>query len=249
MDAAAPAGVPTVSEYWDVVELFCGRCREALRGEFVSLAVVGSLSVGDVVPGWSDIDAVLVAEAPDDRVRGTVKGLVREVTERFPWLATDRGSLFGVILASRREALEGGGEVSFLDRWDLRRHGVVACGEDLRSEVGEPPLDREWVRRHVGWMHQFLVRDGDAPRFWKARNAIAFVLSGARAAILLAGQYAKAKATVAGIFAALHPDRAPLVAGAMEARGRWPEFLRDDAAVDAMFRDAVEFLEWVRALP
>ncbi len=249
MDAAAPAGVPTVSDYWDAVELFCERCRGTLHGEFVSLVVVGSLGVGDVVPGWSDIDAVLVCEAPDDWVRGTVKGLVREVTEEFPWLATDRGSLLGVILASRREAMEGGREVSFLDRWDMRRHGVVACGQDLGPEMGEPPLDREWVHRHVEWMLQFLSRDRDAPRFWKARNAIAFVLSGARAAVLLAGQYAKAKAEVAGIFAALHPDRAPLVARAMEARARWREILSDDAAVDAMFREAVAFLEWVQALP
>ncbi len=240
---------PTLSEYWESVEYFCGLCREALPDAFVSLIVVGSLGAGDAVPGWSDVDAYLVVTEATRGVRETAARLQRRVTERFPAYKTDRGSRFCVFVHPRREVLGGSEDVSFLARWDLKRSGVVACGEDLPALLGDPPLDREWLDRHTAWMIDFLARERDAPSHWRGVNAIGFILSGARVAILKRGEYAKRKDEIARIFARLYPAMAGTLRRAMEDRLRWPEVEGDEAEIDGVYEDATDFLRWVRSLP
>jgi len=246
---AADMGAPSISDYWRSVEDFCRECRTRLKDSFVSLVVVGSLSVGDAIPGWSDVDAYLILESVTDEVRTKVAALVADVTRKFPWYATDRGSRFTVFPVSRGELRLGGPDVSFLSQWDLKRHGVVACGEDVTADLAVPELDRTWLDRNTEWMMQFLARDHDAALEWKARNAIGFVLAGARVAILKGGTYAKAKQEIARAFAQLHPERFSTVGRAMQCRGEWPRILNDPGAIDALYQEATGFLRWVRDLP
>ncbi|OGS51133.1 MAG: hypothetical protein A3K65_02320 [Euryarchaeota archaeon RBG_16_68_12] len=240
---------PSLSEYWESVEYFCALCREALPDVLVSFIVVGSLGAGDAVPGWSDVDAHLVVREATREVRETAARLQRRVTERFPAFQTDRGSRFCVFVHSRREVLEGSEDVSFLAQWDLKRIGVVACGEDLPALLGDPPLDKGWLDRHTEWMIGFLARERDAPSHWKGVNAIGFILSGARVAILKRGEYAKRKDEIAGIFTRLYPERAATLGRAMEDRLRWPEVEGDEAEIDGVYEEATDFLWWVRSLP
>lgn len=237
---------PSISDYWRSVEEFCRECRSRLEDSFVSLVVVGSLSVGDAIAGWSDVDAYLILESVTNEVRARVAALVEEVTRKFPWYATDRGSRFAVFPVARAELRVGGPDVSFLSQWDLKRHGVVACGEDVTAALAVPELDRPWLDRHTAWMLEFL--DHDATPEWKARNSIGFVLAGARVAILKGGAYAKAKQEIAEAFARLYPDRSLAVLSAMRYRREWPRILDEPDTVDAFYEDASEFLRWVRDL-
>jgi len=240
---------PILADYWKSVEWFCGACRKALRDAFVSYIVVGSLSVGDAVPGWSDVDGFLVVRDAAEHVRVAVARLTLEAARRFPFLASDRGSRFSAIVASREEVLHGGGEVSFLDRWDIKRHGIVACGEDLPTMVDEPALDRGWLDRHLDWMTAFLAKEREAPARWVAVNSIGFVLSGARVAVLKRGMYAKCKDELAAAFTRLYPERSPILERAMQARRKWPVILERPGEIAALYEEATDFLQWVRSLP
>ncbi len=239
----------SASDYWDSVEYFCTLCRAALPEVLVSVIVVGSLSVGDVAPGWSDVDAYLVAKAVTEPVRRTVARLQAEVTRRYPWFATDRGSRFTVFTVSEEEVLHGGEEVSFLAQWDLKRHGIIACGRDLRPGIVEPPMDRSWLDRHTDWMIDFLAKQRNAPEYWRGVNAVGFILAGARVAVLKDGLYLKRKDEIAEAFSRRHPARAGVVADAMEARRAWTEVQRDPRRIAALYERAAGFLGWVRSLP
>ena len=48
--------------YYQAVRKFGRKIKQELKDNFVSYVVIGSLGRGDVVPGWSDIDSVLVVK-------------------------------------------------------------------------------------------------------------------------------------------------------------------------------------------
>ncbi|MBI5000563.1 MAG: hypothetical protein HZB92_03415 [Euryarchaeota archaeon] len=238
----------TMNDYWDSVNYFCALCKKELSDAFVSFIVTGSLSVGDIVPGWSDVDAFLVAKSGDASIDAKVKGLVDRVTEKYPFYSTDRGSMFCVMVATLDEVLGMKGEVSFLTQWDLKRHGAVACGADIKGDIPEPPLDKEWLDNNTDWMIDFLSREKDNSPFWKGRNAIGFIIAGARNAILKRGKYAKAKDEIERAFGQMFPGKVELVSRAMECRWRWGEIQEDGKLIEALYDDASLFLKWVRAM-
>lgn len=141
-----------------------------------------------------------------DELRNKMSFLIEKLTNKHPWLATDRGSMFSVFPVTWKELLEGGPNISFLSQWDIKRHGIVACGKDIRPFVPEQGLDKTWIERHTDWMLSFLGRERESAPYWKARNAIGFILNGARNAVLKRGGYAKAKEELAQLFAGMYPD-------------------------------------------
>lgn len=238
----------TLPEYWDSVEYFCVLCQEHLSEEFVSFIVVGSLSVGDIVPGWSDVDGYLVVESVTDEVRNKVTAISNAIAEKYPFYKTDRGSRFCALVVSKDEVLKGGGQVSFLSHWDLKRYGVVACGENFIRQLPEPNIEMDWLDNHTEWMLDFLKKDKDASTFWKGRNAIGFIITGARNAILKKRKYAKKKDEIVEVFSRLFPEKADLLIRAMDYRLNWLGIQKDKEAIDIIYDEAVEFLQWVRSL-
>jgi len=240
---------PSLADYWASVEEFCRLCQRELPDRFVSCIIVGSLSTGDIVPGWSDVDAYLVLDAAKDDSSDRVSALIDNVTRKFPWLSTDRGSLFSVIPVTRLELLEGGPDVSFLSQWDIKRHGIVSCGEDLRPFVPEPKLDEAWIDRNTDWMISYLEREKESTPYWRARNAIGFIMNGARNAVIRRGAYAKAKEELANTFEGLYPERVDVLRSAMNHRAHWPLILENVKAVAAVYEQSMDFLRWIGSPP
>lgn len=115
-----------------------GQLERRLGEEFVSFFVIGSLAQDDVVPGWSDIDSVLVVNRTDETLEGMIETLRREMARKYKFLRSERGSKLGIFLISLDDLLSckisEGSFPSSLNFHDFRFNSKIMKGRICRKE-------------------------------------------------------------------------------------------------------------------
>jgi hypothetical protein len=138
--------------------------RDILGDQFVGLYIHGSLASGDFNPETSDIDFVVVTEAP---VTAMVFSALREMHTRLfsdgmAWVQKLEGAYIPRDDLRRQDpahaplpwlgvdghfALEGLGREWTIQRWILREKGIVIIGPPLKSLID--PINSEELREAV----------------------------------------------------------------------------------------------------
>jgi predicted nucleotidyltransferase len=158
---------PTPSQptpYADVNEVLyelLAQVQSILGSHFVGMYLSGSLALGDFSPYSSDIDLVIVTDAPlsDDRIAALQAMHARFAAGRSPW-AAKLEAVYVPVLALRREAVPGA-RYPLLEKdrplvmdqlesgwsvqcYTLREHGRAVAGPEPRALVD--PVDPNRMR-------------------------------------------------------------------------------------------------------
>jgi hypothetical protein len=158
-DALQPTPYPDVNA---VLHAFTTQAQAILGAHFVGLYLSGSLAVGDFDPRSSDIDFVVVTDAPlpADRVAALRAMHARFADGESPWAEKIEAVYIpqdalqdGAPPDARYPILEKGDTLALApleDGWPvqvytLREHGVAVAGPDPRSLI--PPVDPAAMNR------------------------------------------------------------------------------------------------------
>jgi predicted nucleotidyltransferase len=136
MDRCAPASLSTASGE-AVLDIALDEARRAWGERLVAAYALGSLAHGGFSPHVSDVDfGVVVADPvePGDEERAAslsarVRASAMPLADRFSLFWGSRGTLSGRV---------EGGRFPPVDRADLREHGRLLAGTDVRSAVAIP---------------------------------------------------------------------------------------------------------------
>lgn len=238
---------PSKETYYYVVQKFGKNVEQLLRDNFVSYLVVGSLARGDVVPGWSDIDSVLVVNDKDQKVLKIVETVKSEIENDNSWLMSEYGSFFTVWIVTREEFLYGRDRFpDKLNLIDFKKIGRTIVGEDLSSLIMVPEIDRKLIEKifFEYWSAlKKMDKRGFTP-FWKGRNAIAYPLDAARYALLISGIYVSAKKDIVEKFELNFPNfiYLPTLKKAYNLREKWVKIKDDHEILNQMYNEALQFL-------
>ncbi len=125
------------SEFEPIVELIEKVMPQILMGNLASLYIIGSIPRGEAIPGYSDLNIVVVVETGDDSnliVQG-MKGSIEKFKNNLEILETT----FDMIVLTREDFLsEGNKKLRFICKND----GLLLGGEDLiqKEEFPKPGL-------------------------------------------------------------------------------------------------------------
>jgi len=234
--------------YYRVIHGFGGKIKQHLKDNFVSFVVIGSLGKGDVVPGWSDIDSVLVVKDKSKECLKVVNEIKSEVERDNPWLMSDYGSWFTVWIVTQEEFLYGSDNFpSKLNLIDFKRIGKTILGEDLISKIKAPEIDREEIvnifLEYWNWLKK-MEEKGYSP-FWKGRNAIMYVLDAARYALLVSGIYVSTKKDIVEKFELNFPNfrYLQILKKAYMLREEWVKVKGDQQMLNQIYLEALQFLK------
>ncbi len=231
-------------DYWQSIEDFCDLCEEVLGNNFVSFILIGSLSTGDFVPAWSDVDSFLIVKDDSQDTVEKRDSITKTITEKYPYYQTDRGSWFCAMITTKDYFVNPEKITNVLNLWDVKHYGKVVRGENFLDEIELPPLDPEWLDNHTKWMMDFLKKEKGASPFWKTKNSIGFILCSARNMLLKKGLYFKRYEDICAEFGILYPKEAQIVGKAGNLRQNWLELKDAEIDVDGLYKNALEFLEW-----
>ena len=229
-------------DYWQSIEDFCDLCEDNLGDNFVSFIIIGSIGASDLVPGWSDVDSYLVLKEKMPDSEKKIKSMIEEITQKYPYYQTDRGSWFTVMVETKDFFLNPDAE--FLTLWDVKDYSKIARGEDFRNGLQNPEPDRSWPDKNTNWMLDFLKNEQDASSFWKIKNSIGFILCGARNVLLKNDLYYKKYDEILTEFAKLYPERMEIVKEASQYRNNWLNIKETDIDHEKLYEEALIFLEW-----
>ena len=240
--------LPSKETYYQVVRKFGRKIKQHLKDDFVSYVVIGSLGRGDVVPGWSDIDSVLVVKDKSRECLRVVDEVKSEVERDNPWLIGEEGSWFTVWIVTQEEFLYGADEFpSKLDLIDFKSIGRTIVGEDLISHIKASEIDRKEIvnifSEYWSWLKK-MDEKGFSP-FWKGRNAITYTLDAARYLLLINEMYVSAKKDIVEKFEQNFPNfrYLPTLKKAYRLREKWVKIKDDQQILNQIYKEALQFLD------
>lgn len=150
------------------VEIMTSTIADILRGAGPSIYLIGSASLGDFKPGWSDIDILCVTEKPiSDCQAQRLVGLRQELSAAFPespYFRLFEGGILPlksliestpatvVYYGTSGQSIRASYDLDPFSRVVLRRSGILLYGPDVRERIGYPTRAEltEAVRRHYG---------------------------------------------------------------------------------------------------
>ncbi len=145
------------------IGVFLGTIDETLRGTLRSVILYGSVALGDLAPGYGDLDFVAITDndIADDRREALIEarrplrsgpyGVYARMIEGafLPRHMTCPGSAGKAVWwGTSGERLWESNWLGWFDCLGIRERGVVIHGEDLRCEFPTPARDR--VAGHAG---------------------------------------------------------------------------------------------------
>ncbi|MEE9506466.1 MAG: hypothetical protein V3V98_04895 [Thermoplasmata archaeon] len=223
-----------------------GQLERRLGENFESFFVIGSLAQDDVVPGWSDIDSVLVVNRTDETLEGMIETLRREMARKYEFLRSERGSKLGIFLISLDDLLSckisEGRFPSSLNFHDFRFNSKRMAGEDLSRRFKVPEVTEEEVGLILSGYHDLLEREANSSAYWKGRNAIISILNAARLSLMMEGVIVTKKRDILEASTKALPKGKEIIERAVLLRENWMKEKDDDESLEQVYEDALRFL-------
>ena len=239
--------IPGPDDYVQCAKNAGGQLERRLGENFVSFFVIGSLAQNDVVPGWSDIDSVLVVNGMDGALEGMIETLRREMARKYEFLRSERGSKLGMFLISLDDLLScktsEGSFPSSLNFHDFRFNSKRVAGEDLSRRFKVPQVTEEDVGLILSGYYDILERETNSSTYWKGRNAIISVLNAARLSLMTEGIFVAKKREILEASTKAFPRDTGIIEKAAHLRENWMEKKNDDESLEQAYEDALRFLE------
>jgi hypothetical protein len=239
--------IPGPDDYVQCAKNVGGQLERTLGENLVSFFVIGSVAQNDVVPGWSDIDSVLVVNGMDGALEGMIETLREEMARKYEFLRSDRGSKLGVFLISLDDLLScntsEGSFPSSLNFHDFRFNSKRIAGEDLSRRVKVPEVTEEDVGLIISGYHDILEREANSSTYWKGRNAIISILNAARLSLMMEGVVVTKKRDILEASTKAFPGDMGIIEKAVHLRENWMEKRNDDESLEQSYEDAMTFLE------
>ncbi len=249
---SASAGPTPYEAVNDALALLLREARAILGAEFVGLYLYGSLSLGDFMPGSSDVDFLIVTRAA---LPPTTQAALAALHARlavgdlayarklegwyFPLAALrrdDPAARVPTIGADWPFGLGEPGAVWIIERWVVRERGITVVGPPPDTLID--PVASEELRAAVrALLRDFWAQQLDGPDWLRTRDYQAFaILTMCRALHTIAtGTVISKPAAAAWASAHLDPRWSPLIARALA----W----RHDTRPDDM-ADMLAFVRW-----
>jgi len=237
---------PSLDGYVQCAEDVGGQLERRLGENFVSFFVIGSLAQDDVVPGWSDIDSVLVVNRTDETLEGMIETLRREMARKYEFLRSERGSKLGIFLISLDDLLScktsEGSFPSSLNFHDFRFNSKGIAGEDLSRRFKVPQVTEEDVGLILSGYYDILEREANSSAYWKGRNAIISILNAARLSLMIEGVTVTKKREILEASTKAFPRGKEIIERAVHLRENWMKEKDDDESLEQVYEDALRFL-------
>lgn len=223
-----------------------GQLERRLCENFVSFFLIGSLAQDDVVPGWSDIDSVLVVRRTDETLEGMIETLRREMAGKYEFLRSERGSRLGIFLISLDDLLScktsEGSFPSSLNFHDFRFNSKRMAGEDLSESVKVPEVTEREVELILSGYRDLLEREANSSAYWKGRNAVISILNAARLTLMMEGVIVTKKRDILEASTKGFPRGKEIIGRAVHLREYWMKEKDDDESLEQVYEDALRFL-------
>ena len=238
--------IPSPDDYVQCAKDVGRQLEQRLGENFVSFFVIGSLAQDDVVPGWSDIDSVLVVNRTEETPEGVIETLRREMARKYEFLRSERGSRLGIFLISLDDLLSckisEGRFPSSLNFHDFRFNSKRMAGEDLSGRFKVPEVTEEEVGLILSGYRDMLERETNSSAYWKGRNAVISVLNAARMSLMMDGIIVTKKREILEASMEAFPKGKEIIERAVHLRENWMKEKDDDESLEQIYEDALRFL-------
>lgn len=238
--------IASLDDYVQCAEDVGRQLERGLGENFVSFFVIGSLAQDDVVPGWSDIDSVLVVNRTEETLEGMIETLRREMARRYEFLRSERGSKLGIFLISLDDLLSckisEGSFPSSLNFHDFRFNSRRMAGEDLSRRIKVPEISDQEVYLILLGYYDILAQEKNSTPYWKGRNATIATLNAARLLLIKKGVIVMKKREILEESRKRLPDDLDLVERAVQFRENWEKMKDEDSFLERTYEEALSFL-------
>jgi hypothetical protein len=222
------------------------KLKHILKSNFVSFFLIGSLGRGDLAPGWSDFDSVLVVRENNEAARDLVKSVSEETSKRYPFFQSDRGSFISIYIMTLDDIINGkinqDGFPSPLNYHDFKFNSKAINGESLSARINVPEINERDIDIMLSANHEFFMKQKDSSPYWQGRNAIVFTLNIARLLLLKNGILASKKRDIVDEFRKLFPEEGEFLEEIAWSRENWNEIRNNDNLQKALYEKALPFI-------
>jgi hypothetical protein len=235
------------NDYEEIAANIGEELEHTLENNFVSFFLIGSLGRGDLAPGWSDFDSVLVVRENNDEVGNLVESISEETTERYPFFQSNRGSFISIYIMILDDIINGKINQdcfpSPLNYHDFKFNSRVIKGEDLSARIIVPKISERDIDKMLSANYEFFMKQKDSNPYWQGRNAIVFSLNIARLLLLKKGVHASRKRDIIGEFLKLHAQEKDFLEDIGWSREHWLEVKEQEGRLRELYRKATRLID------
>jgi hypothetical protein len=235
------------NEYEEIAVNIGEKLEHILGNNFVSFFLIGSMGRGDLVPGWSDFDSVVVVRENNDEVGNFVKSISEETSERYPFFKSDRGSFISIYIMTLDVIIDTnitqGDFPSPLNYHDFKFNSRAIKGEDLSARINVPKISDGDIDKMLSANYEFFMKQKDSNPYWQGRNAIVFSLNIARLLLLKKGVHASRKRDIIDEFQKLFAEEKDFLEEIGWSREHWLEVKEQEGRLRELYRKATRFID------